>query len=341
MGRTIGSVLKILIPLVLAIVLVYYAFAKVDFQDFLAKSAETNYTWVIVSIVIALLSYVVRAYRWNLMLGPMGYKVTTFRTSLAVLVGYLANLAFPRLGEITRCGILKRNDDVPVTVSIGTVISERIIDALTLLTLFGASFLIEFDLINSFIRSTLSEYDISYQKFIYAGVGLVVVGIIIAIVFLNQSSTRLVKFREWAKELYAGILSVSRLQNFPGFVLSTILLWVMYYLMSYVVIFSLEETSGLDIIAGFMLLVTGGIAIALPVQGGIGTYHTMVTAMLMLYGVDRTTGLFLATLLHTSQVFGIVVFGAISLLITFFISRKKASEPGQQENNKSGASDPA
>ena len=94
--------------------------------------------------------------------------------------------------------------------------------------------------------------------------------------------------------------------------LSTLVLWVTFFAMSYMILFALEEYSELSLVAGFMLLVTGGVALALPVQGGIGTYHAMVSMMLMLYGIDQTTGLFLATLMHTSQIFAIAIFGGAS-----------------------------
>ncbi len=318
--------LKIVLPLILAVVLVYFAFSKVELKDFVEKSGQANYWWVFFSIVLSLFGYVIRAYRWNLMLSPMGYKMTTFRTTLAVLVGYLANLAFPRLGEITRCGMLRRTDDVPVTISLGSVISERLIDALTLLGLLGFSFLIEYDLISSFLSESLAEYNISFGKLMIAGGVIAVISIAVVLLFLSKSNARTSKLREWFRELYAGVISVSKMNNLPAFVVSTILLWVVYYLMSYLIVFSMEETSFLSITAGFMLLVTGGIAISLPVQGGIGTYHTMVTGLLMLYGIDRTTGLFLATLLHTSQILAIIIFGGLALFATVVISRKKKVE---------------
>jgi hypothetical protein len=103
---------------------------------------------------------------------------------------------------------------------------------------------------------------------------------------------------------------------------STILLWVIYYLMAYVIVFALEDTAFLSPGAGLLLLVTGGIALTLPVQGGIGAYHTMITALLMLYGIDKTTGLFMATLLHTSQILAVAVFGGIALLLSFLVKKK-------------------
>ncbi len=123
--------------------------------------------------------------------------------------------------------------------------------------------------------------------------------------------------------MYEGVLSLKNIKNVPGFIISTIVLWVVYYYMSYIIVFSLPETAHLGWMVGVMLLVTGGIALAIPVQGGFGTYHTLISVMLSLYAVDPTTGVFLATLLHTSQVVAVAIFGAIALALSFFLKEEK------------------
>ena len=131
------------------------------------------------------------------------------------------------------------------------------------------------------------------------------------------------KLGELVKGFLDGLLSLKQIKNPIGFVLSTLILWVVYYLMSYIIVFSLPETSHLGLGVGFMLLVTGGIAMSIPVQSGFGTYHGMIAGMLFLYGIDETTGIFLATLLHTSQIIAVALFGAIALLISFTIRKNK------------------
>jgi uncharacterized protein (TIRG00374 family) len=340
MQKQLSSFLRFVIPLSLAVVLLYFAFRNIEFSEFVSKVSEVEYSWVIASILLSLGTYVARAYRWNILLKPLDYHPTVFRTSLSVLVGYLANLAFPRLGEITRCAVLKRTDDVPVPVSIGTVITERIFDAVTLLVLIGVSFLLEYDLIVAFMNDTLSEYNLNFTK-ILVGLGILGgIAVAVFVIFFVQENKYSARIKEFVRELYGGISSIRRMSNVWGFILSSVVLWVSYYLMSYLIVFSLEETSFLSVSAGFMLLVTGGIALALPVQGGIGTYHTMVTAMLALYGINKSTGLFLATLLHTSQLLAIAVFGGIALLITVAISRKKNESDKAKDRNAEGSRTP-
>lgn len=333
MSSKITGFLRFTIPLLLAVLLLYFAFRNIELADFIAKTKEVNFIWVIASIILSLISYIARAYRWNILLKPLNYHPTTFRTTLSVLVGYLANLAFPRLGEVTRCAILKRTDNVPLSTSFGTVISERIIDALTLLSLVGMSFILEYDLILRFLKETLESYNLDFTNILIGLIGLIILGILVFIFFYIRENKYSVKVREFLRDLYEGIISIRRLDNFWGFVAASLVMWITYYLMAYLIVFSLEETSFLSISAGFMLLVTGGIALALPVQGGIGTYHAMVTAMLSLYGIQKTTGLFLATLLHTSQLLAIAVFGGLALLATVIISKKKKGESNEIKNS--------
>lgn len=323
MVKTAVSVLKYSFSLLLAVALLYFAFRNVDFVEFMAKAKTVDYTWVVTSIGLSLIAYFARAYRWNILLKPLGYpKLSSLRTTSAVLIGYLANLAFPRLGEITRCGMLKRSDDVPISSSLGTVITERIIDVLSLLVLISFTLIVEFDVLLAFLDQMFTrfvDFEGLAQKLIITGVVLLL--LIVGLIILARAAGP--KIKNFIRELYEGVLSLKNIKNVPGFIISTIVLWVVYYYMSYIIVFSLPETAHLGWMVGVMLLVTGGIALAIPVQGGFGTYHTLISVMLSLYAVDPTTGVFLATLLHTSQVVAVAIFGAIALALSFFLKRKK------------------
>lgn len=327
------SVLKYLISLGLAAFLLYFAFRNIELDGLWAKAKTVDYIWVFISIGLSLFSYYVRAYRWNILLRPLGYeKLNIYRIMLAVLVGYLANLAFPRLGEVTRCGMLKRNDDVPVSTSLGTVITERIVDILSLLVLVIFVLFAEYDRFILLLRGTVSGLKNIEGLFWKAGIGLVSLGVVFLAVFylfIRNSP----KVKEFFLQILEGILSLRKIDNLFGFLASTIILWVAYYFMSYTIVFSIPETSDLTWMVGVMLLTTSGIALAIPVQGGIGTYHALVSSMFVLYVVERTTGVFLATLLHTSQMIATVVFGGIALLISVFIKKKSAHGSYTTENS--------
>ena len=318
--------LKFALPLLLGLLLLFFAFKNIQLDDFLSKLDQTQYEWVIGSILLSSLAYVSRAYRWQILLRAADQKVSTFRLTLAVFVGYLANLAFPRLGEVIRCAVLKKTNQIPVSISIGTVVTERIIDSLVLLFFLIVALLLEFDLIVTYFENIFSTYHIPLDGILYAVLTLLMIFSILIFVILRTYTPWSQRIKKMALEVLKGILTIKSIRSKYPFLMATAVMWLTYFLMSYMIFFALEETSSLSLMAGFMLLVSGGIALALPVQGGIGTYHAMIAMMLGLYGIENTTGLFLATLLHSSQVLSVVIFGGVSLVITLGIEKKNRNE---------------
>jgi|TARA_B110000908_G_scaffold165382_1_gene214770 uncharacterized protein (TIRG00374 family) len=318
--------LKFSLPLLVGLVLLFYAFKNVQLDDFLSKLNLTRYGWIIGSMLLSLVAYVSRAYRWQLLLRAADQKVSTFRLTLAVFVGYLANLAFPRLGEVVRCAVLKKTNQIPVSLSIGTVVTERIIDSLVLLFFLIIALLLEFDLIVTYFENIFSTYHIPLDGILYAALTLLMIFSILVLVILRTHTPLSQRTKKMASEVLKGILTIKSIQSKSLFLITTTVMWLTYFLMSYMIFFALEETSSLSLTAGFMLLVSGGIALALPVQGGIGTYHAMIAMMLGLYGIENTTGLFLATLLHSSQILSVVIFGGISLVITLGIEKNNRND---------------
>ncbi|MDB4742090.1 flippase-like domain-containing protein [Cyclobacteriaceae bacterium] len=318
--------LKFSLPLLLGLVLLFYAFKNIQLDDFLSKLDQTRYEWVIGSMLLSSLAYVSRAYRWQLLLRAADQKVSTFRLTLAVFVGYLANLAFPRLGEVVRCAVLKKTNQIPVSLSIGTVVTERIIDSLVLLFFLIIALLLEFDLIVTYFENIFSTYHIPLDGILYAALTLLMIFSVLVLVILRTHTPLSQRTKKMASEVLKGILTIKSIQSKSLFLITTTVMWLTYFLMSYMIFFALEETSSLSLTAGFMLLVSGGIALALPVQGGIGTYHAMIAMMLGLYGIENTTGLFLATLLHSSQILSVVIFGGISLVITLGIEKNNRND---------------
>ncbi len=324
MSKAVLSLLKILISIGLAGLLLYLVFRNIEWIEFWERAKSVDYTWVIVSILLSIVAYVARAYRWNILLEPLGYNLKTSRTTLAVLIGYMANLALPRLGEITRCGVLRRNDQVAVPAALGSVVTERIIDFITLMILILISLIIESERLFKFLQTAFE--DLNIPSYVIAVIFLVgFIGLILLILFIRSQDRLKGKFVDLLKGFISGLLSLKDIKRPLGFIVSTMILWVVYFLMSYIIVFSLPETSHLGLGAGFMLLITGGIAISLPVQSGFGTYHGMIAGMLMLYSIEQTTGIFLATLLHTSQIVAVAIFGSVALIISLMI-RKKMSK---------------
>ncbi len=325
--------LKYIVSLLIAGGLLWYVFKDFDLATLANKLKEVDYSWVTLAIGIFVLSHTLRAYRWNIILYPLGYHhLTIFRTLLAVMVGYFANLIIPRMGEVSRCGILKKTDDIPITTSLGTVVAERIVDLFCLFTAMCLLFILEFARLNEFILSFLSEKLSTLQQNVFAIYILVGVVVVIMLAFFLlrkfikrklQHNQLFIKVRNMARELLKGVTSISRIKNKAGFWLSTIAIWLCYYMMSYVVFFSLPETADLGWRAGLAVLVMGSLGMAAPVQGGFGTFHALVSGVLLLYGVAEQEGVLFATLIHSMQTISFIIFGGISFFIASTLSTKR------------------
>lgn len=332
MGK-LKNYLKYVISLLIAGALLWYVFKDFDLTTFVNKLREVDYRWIALAICIFLLSHTLRAYRWNSMLYPLGYhQLTIFRTLLAVMVGYFANLIIPRMGEVSRCGILKRTDDVPVTTSLGTVVAERLVDLFCLFTAMLMLLVLEFGRLHEFILSFLGEKVIALRQNIllmYILLGIVAVGIFIFFALRDMIKKKL-KQNIWlsrlinvGREVLKGLTSISRLENKTGFWLSTITIWLCYYMMSFVVFFALPETSNLGWGAGLAVLVMGSLGMAAPVQGGFGTFHALVSGVLLLFGVAEQEGVLFATLIHSMQTISFIILGGVSFFIASILSTKK------------------
>jgi uncharacterized membrane protein YbhN (UPF0104 family) len=326
----VKNVLKYAVSLLIAGGLMWYVFRDIDAEVLLAKLAEVRYGWVLLAAIIFLISYLTRAYRWKLLLQPLGYPhVTVLRTVTAVAIGYFANLLIPRLGEVTRCGVIKRLEDVPLTTGLGTVIAERLIDLATLLLVTLLLFVAEFDRLSEFlVRFADSKVDSAGQIALVLG-GSLVLFILVVWGIWRIFGTRLKrsalfqKISGFGREVAGGLASIGRIENKAGFWVSTGLLWTCYFLMSYVVFFALPETEGLTPWAGVAVLVMGSFGMAAPVQGGFGTFHALVSGVLVLYGVSESDGVLFATLVHGLQTLSFIVFGAVAFVLASVLSPRK------------------
>jgi uncharacterized protein (TIRG00374 family) len=323
--KRIVSAVKYVVSLAIAIALLYYVFKDWDLSDLSSRFAQVDYSWVALSVFLSIISHIVRAYRWNLLLYPMGYTdLSIYRTFKAVMIGYITNLAAPRLGEITRCGVLKRTDNVNMSASIGTVVAERIIDMLGLLSLILLALVLEFDRLSGFFVDFFNERSeglavSSNLLIVFIIIGFILVGGLIVLWILKERVKRkpfYYKIRSFIREMIDGFTSVLRINNKSGFWFSTVFIWVLYYVMAFVLFFSVESTSHLGVMAGLSILIMGGLGMSAPVQGGFGTYHILVGSILLTYGIAEKDGYFFATLVHTSQTISVMVVGGISLLLT-------------------------
>lgn len=313
---------------------------NMSLENILEGLQTVEYGWVILSIAISILSHWLRAYRWTLLLNTQGYQPSVFTAYLSLMTGYLANMAIPRMGEVARCTVLSREEKIPVSFSFGTVITDRLLDLLMLGLLTVFLLLMEFDLLESFFSSFMSEKaPILLDLWPYLIlIGVLGLGTIIYLIrraknAKNQNSF-LFKVSKFVSDMVSGIVAIRRVKKQGLFWLSTLAIWASYYLMLYVISFGFEPTDDLSLMAGVAVLVMGSLGMAAPVNNGIGAYQALVASILVLYGIEQSDGLVFAVVSHGSQIFAVIIIGFLSLLILNFRKRKKNRVTEQSENSQ-------
>lgn len=328
------DIVKYAVTLGIAAFLLWYVYRDFSFALIKEYFSDINYNWLTLSILLALVSHYLRAYRWNLLLEPLGYNLKTNRTFIAVMVGYFANNLVPRLGEVTRCGILKKNDNVSMTSAFGSVVAERALDLVILVLLAFITFFIEFDLLNNFVFDRFNESfpdpnSFYALAFTIAGLGLVFLALAFFLFKLFKEkfhrNTLYIKIRIFIREILAGFFSISKLKKQKAFWVSTFAIWFLYYSMLIAVFYAFPPTVGLSLNAGLTLLIMSGLGMSAPVQGGIGVFHILVSSVLVLYGISVEDGKVFALVAHSTQFLTIMVFGGISFIISVFMKKLPAN----------------
>lgn len=331
MPSWLKSTLQYIFSLSIGGFLLWWVFRGANLTSLVSDLVNTDLKWVLISYLIALSSHVLRAYRWNLLMEPLGFRPSLLNSTLAVLTGYLANIAFPRMGEVSRCAVLQKTDAIPVNTGFGTVVTERIFDLFTLIFITLITIILEFKKLSGFVFSLFEQKlsTVNFNRLII--IGLLSMIFILTCLFLlfkfvrNRFKTApgWEKIRNFLRGLMEGFLSFRKLKKKFEFLISTILIWTGYFFMSYVMFYAVSYTSGLGIKAGLAVLVLGGLGMAAPVQGGIGAYHWIIQHGLVLYGLTLNEGRVFATIVHSSQMLMMIGLGLLSLAIIPFVSRKK------------------
>ncbi|GAB3972564.1 lysylphosphatidylglycerol synthase transmembrane domain-containing protein [Spirosoma terrae] len=333
----VKNVFQYVISLALAGGLLWFTFQQshLDPDDLWKKISTADYRWILLSSVLTLVAHWSRAERWRTLLEPVvPQRPSSLDTTVSVLTGYLANMALPRAGEVARCGTLYRLTGVPVNVSFGTVVAERLFDLLMLLLLLAATFVLEFNRLSQFfmdfLGGKLPKGSSSSGLIIMAVVALLGVALLAWFLF-NRYREALGKHPLYQKVssflagLLQGLLSVRKLRRPGAFIFHTVLIWTMYYFMSYTLFFAMPATSDLGPLAGLTILVVGSLGMAAPTPGGIGSFHLLVGQVALLYGLTSQDGQVLATFIHGVSTMMVIILGVLSLLVVL-LRRNKTTE---------------
>ena len=324
--------LKFLAFLAVGILLLWLAFRKVDTKKFIYDLKEANYSWLLLSILFVFFAFVSRSRRWILLIQPLGYKPSLRNSFYSLMTGYLANLALPRMGEITRCVSLGKKEKIPVDQLVGTVVVERTIDFISLMTIMVILIFTSGDQVGLFLKNSIQ---IPIQKMFgatwiiwFISILFLVATIMFILLIKYKNSLRKIRFFskifEVARGIINGLKTITNLKNKWEFVFHTIFIWFNYALMTWVVFFSMESTSFLTFRDSIFILVIGGLGMSAPVSGGIGAFHYIIQqGLYIVKGIPLEDGFAYATLTHESQLIFVVITGAISFFIIFRKDKKE------------------
>ncbi len=308
---------KYLILLTIGFGILYLAFKGQDLKQIWAEIKHADFYWVFISASCVFIANILRALRWRMLYRSINYNVGFWSTFHALIIGYLANLALPRFGEIARCSVLLRSNKIPLSSSIGTVVTERLLDVAVLLLMGVLILLFQYNLVFDFLYQTiyLSLIDRlqTVNYYVLAAICFaIIIGGFFIISFLKSKINK--KFLRIFVGLKQGINSVTKVKSKTLFTFYTVGIWTFYFLSMYTCFFSIASTQNLGFSVAFTALVFSSFAMVAPVQGGIGIFHWMVAKALVLYSIPFNEGLTYATIIHSAQVLITLLLGTISLI---------------------------
>ena len=325
MKAKLFSAFKYLFFLGVGLCILFFVFKDKDLEKMFIDLKNAEYKWLIFSMVFGYAAYLFRALRWLLLLETMNYKTSANHATQAVAAGYFANIVFPRAGELVRCTSLYKVTGIPVNKLFGTILLERAIDVVLLLICICLSFVLKFKELSSFFGTVLnsgSSGEITFGKLIFI---VCLIAIPLGLYLLRNAFKKTLLFQKILSLVLGvkeGFQTAFYMKQKGLFTLYTLLIWLMYLLMTYICFYSIPETTHLTLADGLYITVIGGLGMVVPVQGGIGPYHAAVTLGVVSIGLSETTGATLAVLIHSAQSIMIIITGIIAAIVLSFAKRK-------------------
>ncbi|MFQ3304958.1 MAG: hypothetical protein ACI9JT_001037 [Polaribacter sp.] len=312
----IKKILKIVLPLALGGFLVWYSLSNISLEILGTYFKEANYSYIFLGLFFGILSHLSRAYRWKFMLAPLGFKPKFANSILAVLVGYLVNLALPRAGEISRATVMTNYENIPFEKGFGTIVAERIADLIMMLSILAITLFVQFDFIYELLTKNFDPTKI------IIGLAILSIGFFIFTSFVKKATSGfLLKIKTFVSGLIEGVTSIFKMKNKWAFIFHTLFIWTMYVAMFWATIPAIE---GLEVPFGGILIgfIAGGFSIA-ATNGGIGLYPIAVASALALFDIPTETATAFGWIMWTAQTAMIIIFGGLAFLCLPIYNKNK------------------
>ncbi len=297
-------------------VLVWYSISNISIDVLIGYFKEAKYGWIFLGLFFGILSHLSRAYRWQFMLAPLGFKPKLTNSILAVLVGYLVNLALPRAGEISRATVMANYEKIPFEKGFGTIVAERIADLIMMLLIVAITLFVQFDFIYQLLTKNFNPIKIAVF------LAVLIIGFYTLTALIKKAKSGiLLKIKNFIAGLVEGVTSIFKMKNKWAFIFHTVFIWAMYVAMFWATIPAIE---GLNVPFGGVLIgfIAGGFSIA-ATNGGIGLYPIAVAGALALFNVPTEPATAFGWIMWTAQTAMIIVFGGLAFLLLPVYNKSK------------------
>lgn len=336
-NKHVNSVVKVALPLLLGGAILYWMYRDFDFGSIReVLTNEMNWTWMVLSLPFGILAQAFRGWRWEQALTPIGEHPRKRVCVLSIYLSYAVSLVIPRVGEVARCGVLRKWDGTSFPKAIGTVVTERVVDTLIVAIITGLAFLMQLHVFGTFFSRTGTRIDDVLSSFSTMGwivTAICAVATLVFAYFFLRTLSIYKKVKETLQGIWLGITSLRGVRNVPLFILYSLAIWASYFLHFYLTFFCFKETASLGLTCALVCFVVGSIAVIVPTPNGAGPWHFAVKTMLMLYGVAYAPALFFVLIVHTVQTLLVVLLGIYAWIVLAFMKKRKQ---GQQPAGRSG-----
>ncbi|MDR0865222.1 MAG: flippase-like domain-containing protein [Candidatus Symbiothrix sp.] len=301
MPHRVTQLLKVLIPLTLGILIIYFLYRKTDFDELWSSIKETNWWILAFSLIFGLSGNVIRGLRWNLLIKPLGYHPKVSHLIYAVLGNYAVNFAIPRAGEIWRCGVITKKEKIPFAKLIGTLLIDRLFDMLMVILFIIVAFTLNFNVFYK-NRHEFNLPQIFTSSGLYLGIVILIALCIAVLVFFKE--TRMVKkIRNFFISMWKDMLLVWKMKEKTRFIFYSFGIWISYFLYFYVTFYAFGFTTHLGIAAGLFVFTLGSVSMGIPSNGGLGPWQAAVVFGLCAFRIN----------IEQAKAFATVVFGVQSI----------------------------
>ena len=335
----VGNIARIVLPFILGGTILWWMYRGEDFGSIRhVLTDEMDWTWMLLSFPFGILAQMFRGWRWKQTLDPIedlspstvkqpSDKKIRARSATcihAVFISYAASLVIPRIGEFSRCAVLKRYDGVSFSKALGTVVTERAVDTLLVMLYSGIILLIEMSVFGTFFQKTGTSLDHILEGFSLTGwlvtavCGLAVL-LLLHMLLKNLSIYNKVKMT--LDGIWEGVLSLKNVSNLPLYLFFSVGIWVMYFLHYYLTFFCFDFTAHLGIGCALVSFVVANFAVIVPTPNGAGPWHFALKTMLILYGVADEHALVFVLIVHAVQTMLVIALGIYAWAALLFTKR--------------------